>query len=102
EIGAVVVEVREVAGRARVADRRPGRGAGRRFTVAARQPDLARAERARAERRVPHLAVRAAPERRDDVERAAQRRPAELDRRAARSEEHTSELQSLTTLVCRL
>src|SRR5262249_60983242 len=27
---------------------------------------------------------------------------AEIDRRAARSEEHTSELQSLTNLVCRL
>src|SRR5690349_23914528 len=43
---------------------------------------------------------RPAPAPRSD--RAAARRPARRDRRAARSEEHTSELQSRRDLVCRL
>src|SRR2546425_5797239 len=67
---------------------RPGRGR----TPRARRADRAAALR-RAGRRAPH-ARRAAAAARTGLEHLLQR--------AARSEEHTSELQSLAYLVCRL
>src|SRR5438046_6639546 len=57
-------------------------------------------------RAVPRLAPTAGFQRRERIARSELRRPtptrAHSRARSARSEEHTSELQSLTNLVCRL
>src|SRR5262249_59221303 len=49
-----------------------------------------------------HLRLRQVPQRADDARDVDPRRPQDLGPGVDRSEEHTSELQSLTNLVCRL
>ena len=76
---AVVAEVRVVAGRALIADRRRRHELVVPVRVAVVQPHVTRAERAEARRCGDAIAVIVAAESRDEVQRAADARTAELD-----------------------